>query len=277
MSVIARTAAEARYPELWAGLFRWWMPHEIIPTPTAGLRNRAFNSPIIGANAGIAAVDLAAATLGDVVGWAHVFGGSPNDFYSDTGPRPNWPVEGRSNGFSGAAWLKWTGGATSYGTIIDRLATGAADTLYWYSGNYSGVKAVHLVIGGTTMTSKSLSFHTTDVWAHCAWTWDGATVRYYFQGIPDGTDSHTDTLGNPGTPFATGVGAGVSGSGTERWTGHMADLGFWSRVLSHQEVQLLARGASPLTPKLDHAYLVPAAPPAGEPRQLTLLGVGAGA
>jgi hypothetical protein len=111
----------------------------------------------------------------------------------------------------------------TYGAIIAR-----SNSLVWYAGN-TAVKQ-RLFIGGSD-TGDSNTFLPSDRFSFICVTWDGTTVRYYFNGSPDGTATNTSSAFNT-TPI--NIGRYQTG---EYFQGKMSDIAIYNRSLSPTEIQ----------------------------------------
>jgi hypothetical protein len=111
----------------------------------------------------------------------------------------------------------------TYGAIIAR-----SNSLVWYAGN-TAVKQ-RLFIGGSA-TGDSNTFLPSDRFSFICVTWDGTTVRYYFNGSPDGTATNTSSAFNT-TPI--NIGRYQTG---EYFQGKMSDIAIYNRSLSPTEIQ----------------------------------------
>jgi hypothetical protein len=110
----------------------------------------------------------------------------------------------------------------TYGAIIAR-----SNSLVWYAGN-TAVKQ-RLFIGGSA-TGDSNTFLPSDRFSFICVTWDGTTVRYYFNGSPDGTATNTSSAFNT-TPI--NIGRYQTG---EYFQGKMSDIAIYNRSLSPTEI-----------------------------------------
>jgi hypothetical protein len=110
----------------------------------------------------------------------------------------------------------------TYGAIIARN-----NSLVWYAGN-TAVKQ-RLFIGGSA-TGDSNTFLPSDRYAFICVTWDGTTIRYYFNGIPDGTATNTLSAFNT-TPIS--IGRYQTG---EYFQGKINSIGIYNRALTAAEI-----------------------------------------
>jgi hypothetical protein len=110
----------------------------------------------------------------------------------------------------------------NYGAIISRNTS-----LVWYAGRT--VIGQRLFIGGST-TGDSNTFLPSNRYAFICTTWDGTTIRYYFNGAPDGTAVNTLSAFNT-TPIT--IGRYQTG---EYFQGNINLVGIYTRTLSAQEI-----------------------------------------
>ncbi|MFW9997067.1 MAG: LamG domain-containing protein [Candidatus Odinarchaeota archaeon] len=87
--------------------------------------------------------------------------------------------------------------------------------------------------GDYTRSSGSIPLNR---WSQVVYTWDGSGSHIYINGEPDGTgdNDHVDSHADNGMYFATGY-HGDKGF----FNGRIAEVGFWDRTLSENEVELL--------------------------------------
>ena len=110
----------------------------------------------------------------------------------------------------------------TYGAIIARDAS-----LVWYAGRTA--VSQRLYIGGST-TGDSSTFLPSDKYASICVTWDGSTIRYYFNGVPDGVATNALSAFNT-TPVT--IGRYQTG---EYFQGKINIIRIYNRALSAQEV-----------------------------------------
>jgi hypothetical protein len=110
----------------------------------------------------------------------------------------------------------------TYGAIISRNTS-----LVWYAGRTT-VKQ-RLFIGGSA-TGDSNTFLPSDRFTFISVTWDGSTVRYYFNGLPDGTATNNLSAFN-NTPIT--IGRYQTG---EYFQGNISDAAIYNRALSPTEI-----------------------------------------
>jgi hypothetical protein len=123
--------------------------------------------------------------------------------------------------FTYTAYLNISSSDT-YGAIIARN-----NSLVWYAGRT--VVGQRLYIGGST-TGDSNTFLPSDRYAFICVTWDGTTIRYYFNGAPDGTATNTLSAFNT-TPIS--IGRYQTG---EYFQGNIPIIQIYNRALSAQEI-----------------------------------------
>jgi hypothetical protein len=110
----------------------------------------------------------------------------------------------------------------TYGAIIARN-----NSLVWYAGRT--VTGQRLYIGGSA-PGDSNTFLPSDRYAFICVTWDGTTIRYYFNGIPDGTATNTLSAFNT-TPIS--IGRYQTG---EYFQGKINSIGIYNRALTAAEI-----------------------------------------
>lgn len=110
----------------------------------------------------------------------------------------------------------------TYGAIISR-----SSALVWYAGRTTVAQRIY--IGGIA-PGDSNTFLPSDKYAFICITWDGSTVRYYFNGVPDGITTNTSSALNS-TPVT--IGRYQTG---EYFQGKINIVGIYNRALSQQEI-----------------------------------------
>jgi hypothetical protein len=110
----------------------------------------------------------------------------------------------------------------TYGSIIARNTS-----LVWYAGRSSVTQ--RLYIGGNS-TGDSNTFLPSNKYTYICVTWDGTTIRYYFNGVPDGTATNTSSAFNT-TPIS--IGRYQTG---EYFQGKINNVGIYNRALSQAEI-----------------------------------------
>jgi hypothetical protein len=110
----------------------------------------------------------------------------------------------------------------TYGSIIARNTS-----LVWYAGRSSVTQ--RLFIGGIS-TGDSNTFLPSNKYTYICVTWDGTTIRYYFNGVPDGTATNTSSAFNT-TPIS--IGRFQTG---EYFQGKINNVGIYNRALSQTEI-----------------------------------------
>jgi hypothetical protein len=80
-----------------------------------------------------------------------------------------------------------------------------------------------------------------DVWQHLAFTWDGSTVTFYFNGQVDATTAYTGNMSDSPRPLQIGK--------TDQlayvWKGLIDEVSLYNRALSPDEIQLLMETPPP--------------------------------
>jgi hypothetical protein len=123
--------------------------------------------------------------------------------------------------FTYTAYLNISSSDT-YGAIIAR-----DNSLVWYAGRT--VVGQRLFIGGSA-PGDSNTFLPSNRYAFICVTWDGTTIRYYFNGAPDGTATNTRSAFNT-TPIS--IGRYQTG---EYFQGNIPIIQIYNRALSQQEI-----------------------------------------
>lgn len=78
-------------------------------------------------------------------------------------------------------------------------------------------------------------------WQHLAATWDGRTVRYYFNGQPDGSSPFEATLSSNNNP----LGLGARSPGVHFFAGSLDEVRVYDGALTAEEVAMLHQDTTP--------------------------------
>ena len=125
--------------------------------------------------------------------------------------------------FSWGAWIYPT--ATGTPVFFGNVSTGLAMVSYWDSANNKvrvGTYGADRLTSGTTILPST--------WGYTFWTWDGATLTSYTNGIADGTATgFSFNISNLYTTIGNAVNA-------QYFTGRIAQTLVYNRALSAAEV-----------------------------------------
>ncbi len=127
-----------------------------------------------------------------------------------------------------AAWIRQT---TLNGVVIQK-ATGAGGT----DGYYLDISSSKIRFCGTGGCVSSSTALTASTWTHVAATYDGTTVKFFFNGAFDG--SSTGTITSVATNSLV-LRMGADSTGATRFTGQIDEARVYNRALSPGEVQQL--------------------------------------
>ena len=141
-----------------------------------------------------------------------------DDYVSNGTP----PISGNQS-FSWGAWIRPT--ATGTPVFFGYNSTGRAMVSYWNSVNNKvtvGTWNLDRLTSGTTILPST--------WGYTFWTWDGATLTSYTNGIADGTATgFSFNISNLYTTIGNAVNA-------QYFTGRIAQTLVYNRALSASEV-----------------------------------------
>lgn len=162
---------------------------------------------------------------------ARSFNGSSNTIAISNSFQPTGTV-------SISAWIKFgttanfTGAILSGGTNTYEFRwTGASAT----TGTLTLNKTFTLLIGNSNTQTVS-----TGVWYHVGVSYDGTTVRFYWNGVAVGSTATSTTIVASGT-----WNIGSAGDVSEFFNGTIADVAYWSSILTPTQFAGLASGARP--------------------------------
>lgn len=143
------------------------------------------------------------------------------------------PFPTGNDAFSMSVWFNF---ASNPGSQQEIIAYGSASAHDYMQLDILSTGAVAADTGATTVTSGVLS---TGVWHHAVITWDGTTMRLYVDGA---------SVGTPATPGAQAwatsstfarIGANVTASPTQFFTGSVDEAAFWSVALTATQISSL--------------------------------------
>ncbi|MFN8061346.1 MAG: DUF6605 domain-containing protein [Vicinamibacterales bacterium] len=129
-----------------------------------------------------------------------------------------------------------TGGATPDYAIVDKPWTTGQMVSPWYQYGveYDGGSGSFTFYIGTPAGVRAFGMAaSTAAWHHVAFTYDGAQVRGYLDGVLKFTTPETTPL----TARGTGLRLGVDAIGGQGYKGQLDDLRIYSRSLTQAEVQ----------------------------------------
>ncbi len=137
-----------------------------------------------------------------------------------------------------AAWLK--PGAATTQDVVKKL-TGSAGFEFSLSTSSSGQNVFLRLNNNSSARINSSSKYPIDgTWIHAAATYDGATLRMYINGVPDGTPVPISvTIGSNTSPLSIG------GIATRYYTGQVDEVRLYNRALSASEIEALASTTPP--------------------------------
>ena len=103
---------------------------------------------------------------------------------------------------------------------------------------------------------------TEGVWQHLAVTWDGTTVRYYYNGQPDGSSDCPDVLASTDTDLGLGARPTSTANGGPAFflVGALDDTRLYDRALADEEIASLFNGSATDTTPPGHTAVLPAGP-----------------
>jgi hypothetical protein len=109
----------------------------------------------------------------------------------------------------------------------------------------SGNIPIFFIGDGTKHTVDSTSALSLNTWTHIGGTYDGTTLRFYFNGAAAGTTSYSGTISYTGVQNFTLMNLPASISNTQGFLGDVAEVAVWGVVLDAAEMDLLGHGYCP--------------------------------
>ncbi|MFH1521798.1 MAG: LamG domain-containing protein [archaeon] len=137
-----------------------------------------------------------------------------------------------------SAWVKPEGTIPPETMIVARVNATGINTDWRFMANvYQDNNGVNWGFRVRTSASESVanSELTSGSWYHLVVTYDRATVRFYLNGVADGTDSQTSALG---TSHPVQIARGV-GYAQKYFNGTIDEVMIYNRALSGEEVEEL--------------------------------------
>jgi hypothetical protein len=201
--------------------------------------------PIPGQESGGVLHDLAGNTRGTILGptWASATSQAlsnrslnfTSEAYVDAGNHAAVDITG--TGFSVSAWIKPTATLSSFYRMVEKAAVYPALQYSFVLAQGFGVPRLDLYLdgmigSGTTATTPVVA----GVWQMVSATYDGATVRFYRNGQPDGSGARSGNITATTSQLLIGKYAHASSYGFE---GSISDVLLWNRAISATEVQSL--------------------------------------
>lgn len=157
-----------------------------------------------------------------------------NFYFSDP---VSWMNTVISNTITLEAWVKpnsfsFAGNATDLGTIM------IANSNFYLSLDGNGKFNAYLQGSGGSFGSHqpSTTSVTRHVWNHVVWTYDGAYIRWYLNGVLDKTSSTTFTIGTITLTNYLGIGSEGAGGYGRMLDGYVSGCKIYGRSLSSTEV-----------------------------------------
>jgi hypothetical protein len=152
------------------------------------------------------------------------------------------------NGITISAWVYYEGGiSVDFGTAISR-AIGTSLNQHYHLSIYKDDSPVLFLTTvqdqGVAMTRVSQAITVPRfAWTQLAGTYDGATVRLYFNGQSVNSPGWTGPLATDTTPVILGGNQNGDMGVTERFPGRIDEIMLYKRALSPAEVLRLYNGA----------------------------------
>lgn len=134
---------------------------------------------------------------------------------------------------------------TSVGIFSSGAVSPAANWILWRFDDGAGKANFFLRSGGTyKLAATTTASWLAKVWYHVVATWDGSNIRVYVNGVQEAATA----CGSPDTsanPFDVNFGrsGNAGGSGFVYWNGRLADIRFYSRAITAEEVNVLYNSA----------------------------------
>ena len=152
------------------------------------------------------------------------FGGNGSGDFIDMGTGINSVFTG-TNKITVEAWVKRssTGSlqtiASNYATNMQFLLRVDNDRIVFWVSNGGFANAN----GGTILP--------VDTWMHVSGTWDGTTIKVYYNGVLDGSTAYTGNMPAVANTFRIG-----GGFGSEYFPGSIADVSIWNIAKTQSEI-----------------------------------------
>jgi Concanavalin A-like lectin/glucanases superfamily len=155
--------------------------------------------------------------------------------------------------FTIAAWTRRSSNRSgnSLSTVLSRRAPNSITEDYFAlaftdSGRLRGSVNTQLVPRPPTVTSPEVV--PLDRWVHVAFTYDGAILRLFVDGVAAGTANYVGLVGNAGTTLCLGCAHNRPGhvDVDESLGGGLDELLLYARALPSDEIARLARGDLPI-------------------------------
>jgi hypothetical protein len=150
-----------------------------------------------------------------------------------------------------SAWF-WRHGAGggSLGRVLDQNSATAAQTFILQDNTVVSAGTMAFGYGGTSTFGKwRWATPSSDAWHHVLVTFNastsGNTPTVYIDGSTVSTTQETAFTAPSGVTTGTYV-IGNRADGARGWNGKLADVAYWTAVLTANEAKALSQGASPL-------------------------------
>lgn len=151
--------------------------------------------------------------------------------------------------FTMAAWCYTTVAAATQTILSINDASAGADNAFRIILEAGGFAQARTTAAGSTASATSSVAWATNRWHHVAGLFNAENSRQvYLDGGGVGTNGSTLV---PAGLTRTTVGRRASVSGTQAFTGRIAEAAIWSVALAAAELLALARGVSPLLVRYD--------------------------
>jgi hypothetical protein len=147
--------------------------------------------------------------------------------------------------FSVSAWVKPSGAYTYYGAILyDGFWTSSTQSgfILHRREDYGGT--FNLWVKSINGYSVASAYRSAGSWYHLAGSYDGSMVRLYVNGSLAGQASLSGVMDWSPVPWNVLIGAYNDDNENYIFQGEIDDVGFWSRVLTTQEIDFLYNGGS---------------------------------
>lgn len=170
---------------------------------------------------------------------------------------PDDPSLDMTDGFTIAAWIyleeytEWASIVTKGGIVNDGgILTDNNYTIHQSGPSVSGSESGHLRFTGSSPALPINPYLESDTqiplheWHYVAITYDGTTLHFYFDGVPDGGGLLSGPLVPNDDPLH--IGADFPGD-DEYWHGRIDELRIWNKALKPTHIQAAMNGRA--TPK----------------------------